>query len=373
MEFGLFFINEKPPGLSDEEVIANALEQCRLADELGYDSVWLGEHHFSPYGTMPDTLLFGAAVAQITTTVSIGTAVAVPTFTHPVRVAEQIAMLDVMSGGRFRVGLGRGYQSREFNGYGVPQNESKDRFREAVEIIDGLLTHENFSYDGRFWSVSDLTIAPRPVQKPRPPIYVAGSATPSSTEWLVSKNYRCLTGNPYSLDPGSSDEIGHVLLDEQRRQGKHASLEHAWGLLHNVLVADTDAEAAETFRANWDVSNEYLYTYARVVEEGEELPEDYKYYSRMHDIWAQLRVTEYSDMLAMRGSLIGSPDLVADKLIKLYGSTGFTKQLMWMNRGGAVPQEDILRSMELFAEKVIPQVREVGEQDEAGKQLVTAW
>jgi alkanesulfonate monooxygenase SsuD/methylene tetrahydromethanopterin reductase-like flavin-dependent oxidoreductase (luciferase family) len=373
MEFGLFFINEKPPGVSDDEVIANALEQCALADELGYDSVWLGEHHFSPYGTMPDTLLFGAAVAQITKTISIGTAVAVPTFTHPVRVAEQIAMLDVMSGGRFRVGLGRGYQSREFNGYGVPQNESKDRFREAVEIIDGLLTHENFSYDGRFWSVSDLTIAPRPKQKPRPPIYVAGSATPSSTEWLVSKNYRCLTGNPYSLDPGSSDEIGHVLLDEQRRQGKHASLEHAWGLLHNVLVADTDAEAADVFRANWDLSNEYLYTYARVVEEGEELPEDYKYYSRMHDIWAQLRVTDYSDMLAMRGSLIGSPDLVADKLIKLYESTGFTKQLMWMNRGGAVPQKDILRSMELFAEKVIPQVREVGEQDEAAKQLVTAW
>jgi alkanesulfonate monooxygenase SsuD/methylene tetrahydromethanopterin reductase-like flavin-dependent oxidoreductase (luciferase family) len=372
MEFGLFFINEKPPGMSDEEVIRNALEQCRLADELGYDSVWLGEHHFSPYGTMADTMLFGAAVAQITKRVAIGTAVAVPTFTHPVRVAEQIAMLDVMSGGRFRIGLGRGYQSREFNGYGVPQNESKVRFREATEIIDGLLSHEQFSYEGQFWSFENLTVAPRPLQQPRPPIYVAGSATPSSTEWLVAKNYRCLTGNPYSLDPGSSDEIGHVLLDEQRRQGQPPSLEHAWGLLHNVLVGDTDQAAADAFRANWEIGNDYLYTFARVVEEGEELPEDYKYYSRMHDIWAQLKATNYDDMLGMRGSLIGSPDLVAEKLVKLYESTGFSKQLMWMNRGGAVPQRDILHSMELFATKVIPQVRAVGE-DEAAKQLITAY
>ena len=373
MDFGLFFINEKPPGMSDEVVISNALEQCKLADELGFESVWLGEHHFSPYGTMPDTLLFGAAVAQITERVKIGTAVIVPTFTHPVRVAEQIAMLDVISGGRFRVGLGRGYQSREFNGYGVPQNESTDRFREATEIIDGLLTYENFSYEGRFWSVHDLTLAPRPVQRPRPPIYVAGSATPSSTEWLVAKNYRCLTGNPYSLDPGSSDEVGHVLVEEQKRQGKTPSLEHAWGLLHNILVGDTDEAAAAAFRTNWHLGNDYLYTYARVVEEGEELPEDYKYYSRMHEIWATLRATDYDDMLAMRGSLVGSPDLVAEKLVKLYEDTGFSKQLMWMNRGGAVPQKDMLHSMELFATKVMPQVREVGEADDATKQLITAW
>jgi alkanesulfonate monooxygenase SsuD/methylene tetrahydromethanopterin reductase-like flavin-dependent oxidoreductase (luciferase family) len=372
MRFGLFFINERPPGVSDQEVVRNALEQCRLADELGFDSLWLGEHHFAPYGTMADTLLFGAAVSQVTSTINIGTAVIVPTFTHPVRVAEQIAMLDVMSGGRFWIGLGRGYQQREFNGYGVPQSESKVRFREATEIIDGLLTHENFSYDGRFWKVSDLTIAPRPAQQPRPPIYVAGSATPESVEWVVQKNYRCLTGNPYSLDPGSSGEIGNALLETQERLGKPVSLEHAWGLLHNVLVADTDERAGEVFRANWDLSNDYLYTYARVVETGE-LPEDYRYYERMHSLWEALKATDYNDMLAMRGSLIGSPGLVTEKLAKLYEDTGFTKQLLWMNRGGAVPQREILRSMELFATEVIPELRELGEQDEAAKALVTAY
>jgi alkanesulfonate monooxygenase SsuD/methylene tetrahydromethanopterin reductase-like flavin-dependent oxidoreductase (luciferase family) len=363
MEFGLFFINEKPPGFSDRDVVRNALEQCQVADELGFDAVWLGEHHFAPYGTMGDTLVFAAAVAERTKTIPIGTAVIVPAFTHPVRVAEQIAMVDVMSEGRFMPGFGRGYQQREFNGYGVPQEESTLRFREAVTIIDGLLSTENFSYEGQFHSFENLTLAPMPLQKPRPPIYVAGTATPASCEWLVSKNYRCLTGNPYSLDPGSSERISHVLLDEQERQGKPQSLEHAWGLIHNILVADTDEEAARIFKANWDLSNEYLYTYARVVEPGSPLPEDYKYYEMMNEAWAQLKATDYNDMLAMRGSLIGSPETVTEKLARLYDDTGFTRQLLWMNRGGAVPQKDILRSMELFATEVAPNLRELGVAD----------
>jgi alkanesulfonate monooxygenase SsuD/methylene tetrahydromethanopterin reductase-like flavin-dependent oxidoreductase (luciferase family) len=363
MEFGLFFINEKPPNLSDAEVIDNALEQCVAADELGYDSLWLGEHHFAPYGTMADTMVFAGAVAVQTKRIPIGTAVIVPTFTHPVRVAEQIAMVDVMSGGRFWVGLGRGYQEREFNGYGVPQHESKVRFREAVEIIDGLLTHENFSYDGKFWTVKDLTLAPRPMQQPRPPIFLAASATPESVEWMVEKGYDALTGNPYSLDPYSSGKVGNTLLDTQRRLGKPETLDNAWGLIHNVLVADTDEQAAEIFRANWDLSNKYLIEYAKVVEDGSPLPDDYKAYAG--GMWEILKKTSYDDMLKGAGSLVGSPETVAERLTSNYEMTGMHKQLLWMNRGGAVPQKDILRSMELFANEVVPQVRGLGAPTEA--------
>jgi len=363
MEFGLFFINEKPPGASDTEVVSNALEQCTLADELGFDAVWLGEHDFAPYGTMADTLLFGAAVAQVTKRIKIGTAVIVPTFTHPVRVAEQIAMLDVMSGGRFWIGLGRGYQQREFNGYGVPQDESKARFREATEIIDGLLTHENFTYHGKFWSVDNLTIAPRPFQRPRPPIYIAVSATPESAEWLVEKDYRCLTGNPYSLDPESSNQVSRVLLEAQARYGRTVSLEHAWGLLHNVLVAETDEVAAKAFKTNWELGNDYLIQYAKVVEDGSDLPDDYRYFAAWRDAWKKLGAADYNAMVSMRGSLVGSPELVTDKLTRLYEDTGISKQLLWMNRGGAVPQDVILSSMELFAARVMPQLRNLGTVD----------
>ena len=124
------------------QVFAEALEQCRLADELGFDCLWFGEHHFAPYGTMADTTLFGAAASQVTTRIALGTACIVPAFSHPSVSREQCAMLDVLSDGRFHFGLGRGYQQREFKGYGVPQSESKARFREAVTIIEGLLTTE---------------------------------------------------------------------------------------------------------------------------------------------------------------------------------------------------------------------------------------
>jgi alkanesulfonate monooxygenase SsuD/methylene tetrahydromethanopterin reductase-like flavin-dependent oxidoreductase (luciferase family) len=358
MEFGLFFINEKPPNLSDAEVIENALEQCVLADEIGFDSVWLGEHHFAPYGTMADTMVFAGAVAVQTKRIPIGTAVIVPTFTHPVRVAEQCAMIDVMSGGRFWVGLGRGYQQREFKGYGVDQNESTVRFREAVKIIDGLLTHENFSYDGQFWSVEDLTLAPRPIQSPRPPIYLAASGTPASTEWMIENDYLPLTGNPYSLDPFSSGKVGHGITDMQRKLGKPETLDESWGLVHNVLVADTDEEAARIFRANWDLSNEYLFTYAKVVEDGYEVPEDYKAYAG--GMWTLLEKTTFDDMLKGEGSLVGSPDTVVERLERLHEDTGMYKQLLWMNRGGAVPQKDILRSMELWMTEVAPRVKHLG-------------
>jgi alkanesulfonate monooxygenase SsuD/methylene tetrahydromethanopterin reductase-like flavin-dependent oxidoreductase (luciferase family) len=359
MDFGLFFINEKPPFLSDVDVIKNALEQCVLADEAGFDSVWLGEHHFAPYGTMADTMVFAGAVAAKTEQITIGTAVIVPSFTHPVRVAEQIAMVDVMSEGRFWVGLGRGYQQREFNGYGVPQNESKVRFRESVEIIDGLLSNERFSYDGQFWSFEDLPLAPRPVQTPRPPIYLAASHTPESTEWMVSRGYPALTGNPYSLDPYSSGKVGHTIRDTMERLGKpDYPFELAWGLIHNVLVADTDEEAARIFKANWDLSNEYLFTYAKVVEDGQPLPADYAAYAG--GMFQLLRETSYEDMLKGEGSLVGSSDTVIERLGKLYEDTGMSKQLLWMNRGGAVPQKDLLRSMELFASDVIPAVRHLG-------------
>jgi alkanesulfonate monooxygenase SsuD/methylene tetrahydromethanopterin reductase-like flavin-dependent oxidoreductase (luciferase family) len=362
MRFGLFFLNEKPPNLTDEEVVDRSLEQCALADELGFDALWLGEHHFAPYGTMADTMVFAGAVAAVTKRIIIGNAVLVPTFVHPVRVAEQIAMIDVMSHGRFWPGFGRGYQQREFKGYGVDQNESTARFREAVKIIDGLLSNEVFSYDGQFWSFEDLKLAPRPVQQPRPPIYLGVIRTPESVEWMIENDYLPLTGNPY-LQPHAMSKadssMGDTILDAQRRLGKTVTLDDTWGLLHNVVVADTDAEAARIFRDSWAFGNKLMATYTKVVEDGP-LPDDYKAYAGGQ--LQHLKDYTYDDMLAWPGSLVGSPDTVVERLERLYEKTSLKNHLMWMNRGSLIPQKELLRSMELFANEVIPKVKDIGEQ-----------
>ena len=358
MRFGLFFINEKLPGSDDQTVYREALEQCTLADELGFDAVWMGEHHFAPYGTMADTLVFGAAVSQVTTRIDIGTACIVPVFSHPVRVAEQVAMLDVMSGGRVKVGLGRGYQQREFLGFGVPQSESSERFREACEIIEGLLYNERFGYEGRFWQFPELELAPRPVQRPGPPMYIAAARTPATFQWIAERGYGALIGNPYTVDPGTAGETAELLLSCQREAGVPESLDDAWGLVQSVLVHEDSQTAVESFRANWELSNDYLVKYSKVVEAGQPVPEDYKHWQGVGE---QRGVAAgYEDVLATDGCLIGSPAEVVDKLGRLWEERGIVNQLMWMNRGGATAHSDILHSMELFASEVMPQVRHLG-------------
>jgi alkanesulfonate monooxygenase SsuD/methylene tetrahydromethanopterin reductase-like flavin-dependent oxidoreductase (luciferase family) len=364
MKFGVFLLNEKPPQTSDEEVTDNALEQSVMADEWGFDALFLGEHHFSPYGTMADTMVFGGAVAVQTKRIMISNAVLVPSFVHPVRVAEQIAMVDVMSHGRYAPGFGRGYQSREFRGYGVDQNQSTARFREAVKIIDGLLSNETFSYQGQFWSFENLPLTPRPVQRPRPPMYVGAIKTQESVEWMVENDYLPMTGNPYSqpnpLEAYSGAAVHDMILDVQRRLGKPETLDDTWGLLHNVVVADSDEEAARVFRESWEFGNELIYTYTKVVEEGETLPDDYKAYAG--GMFATLKQYSYDDMLNFPGSLVGSPDTVVEKLKRIHELTGLKNQIMWMNRGGVMKQPDLLRSMELFAKEVLPRVKDLGEQ-----------
>ena len=144
MKFGIFILGEKPPMLPGDEVYRRNLDQCRAADDMGYDTIWLGEHHFSPYGTIADPFVFGASVAAVTKHARIGTAVVIPAFMNPIRMAERVAMVDAISGGRFDLGLGRGYQQKEFKKFGIPMEESTERFIEAVEVIENLLTRKLF-------------------------------------------------------------------------------------------------------------------------------------------------------------------------------------------------------------------------------------
>jgi alkanesulfonate monooxygenase SsuD/methylene tetrahydromethanopterin reductase-like flavin-dependent oxidoreductase (luciferase family) len=351
VEFGLFFINEKAPGASDGEVMRNAFEQCRVADELGFDVLWLGEHHFAPYGTMADTMVFAGAVSQLTQRIAIGTAVVVPAFQHPVRIAEQVAMLDLMSEGRFRLGVGRGYQQREFNGFRIPHEQSTARFQEAVTIIDGLLHQDSFSYDGQFWHIEGLTIAPRPAR--RVPIYVAVSRTPSSYDFIAERDYIPIIGNPYAQDP----EIGRgqeQYVAALRRAGRPVSLESAWGGFSNILVHEDTERAGELFHRTWQVGNDYLLRYAKVVEDGQPLPADYEAFAGWFD-W--LKAEEYDAVLAQDISLIGSPDLVVERFCRAHEEYGLGNYLIWMNRGGCIAQKDLLHSMELFATEVMPKVR----------------
>ena len=127
-------------------VYERAMDRVAMMDDSAYDCIWLAEHHFSPYGILADLPLVAAAIAAQTERIRIGTACMVAPFHNPVRIAERIAMVDVLSGGRFDAGFGRGYQAHEFKGFGIPMDEATARYTEAVEIVNQLLTQESVSY-----------------------------------------------------------------------------------------------------------------------------------------------------------------------------------------------------------------------------------
>ena len=168
MKFGLFIIAPWHESLTAPQVLNDSLEQAELADRLGLDEVWLGEHRFSRHGLLSGFFSYAGYIAARTQKVRIGTAVVVLPLHNPILVAEEIAMLDVLSGGRMEVGIGSGYQRQEFDGLGVDMNESRERFREATEVMIKAWTEETITFHGKYTNVDNLWVLPKPVQQPHP-------------------------------------------------------------------------------------------------------------------------------------------------------------------------------------------------------------
>src|SRR5262247_1247182 len=145
------------------------LQECERAEAAGFDSIWLGEHHNNPV-LYPAPLIGLAAIASRTRRVRLGTGVLLLPLYHPLAVAEEGAMVDMISGGRFILGLGAGYAPEEFSAFGISIKERGRRLEEGATLVRRLWTEEHVSHEGRHYRVTDVTLGPRPVQQPRPPI-----------------------------------------------------------------------------------------------------------------------------------------------------------------------------------------------------------
>src|SRR2546425_7064743 len=179
------------------DVYAHALAECKLADELGFDTVWLAEHHFSVYGIAPSLPVLAAAVARETRRVRIGTAVVIAPFAHPVRIAEEWAMVDILSNGRLEFGLGRGYQPAEFRGLSISMEKTRERFDECLEVIRRAWTEERVTFEGEFYTVRDLRVLPKPIQQPHPPFWTA-AASPATFPLPARMKLKILTAPSFT-------------------------------------------------------------------------------------------------------------------------------------------------------------------------------
>ena len=174
MKFGLHYQLPCSPDQSPVQRYRDTLDQAVHAEALGFDSVWPVEQHFNAdLSIMPSPLLMLAALAERTRTLRLGIAIVLLPLSHPLRVAEEIATLDVISNGRVEFGIGRGAMPNHFRAFGVPIAENRDRFVEGLEVIRQAWTSDRVSYHGRFFDIERVAVVPKPVQQPHPPIRVA--------------------------------------------------------------------------------------------------------------------------------------------------------------------------------------------------------
>lgn len=243
MNLGLFQLLPRLAGGDDRELVAQALAEVDLAEEHGLHSVWVTEHHGATFGSIGSPSVYAAAVAQRTHRLRIGYAVAVVPLHHPLRLAEEIAWVDHLSGGRLLVGVGAGFSEAEFAALGAPLVERHERLEEGLAILRGALAHDVFAYEGKFWRVPPFTLRPRPFTRPHPPLLRACSS-PASLRRAAADGLPLLLGTKSAAEIAESLDLYREARAELGVAATQigAEIAQSW-VLRQVVIAATDAAA----------------------------------------------------------------------------------------------------------------------------------
>src|SRR5499427_9245537 len=317
MHFGVF-VEEARPGLSQTDAFRESFETVDAAEALGLDCIWLGEIHFNPNRSVISApIAVATAIAARTKRIHVGTAVNVLPLNHPLRIAEEAATVDHLSEGRFELGIGRSGAARTYDVLGIPYGESQARFREALEIIKEAWKGQPFSYAGKFYRFQNATVAPRPYQKPHPPIRMAAN-TPDTF--------------PLVAELGLPIFVGLRDVDIPELQGSLASYRRAW------------AEAGHTGKPSVYLR---IPVYAGLTEAGAG-PADRR--AAKADALERL---PYEELLRTRVAFGTAPQLV-DRLTELREQLGLDGIVIEPNPAGLIPPELANRTLRILSHEVIP-------------------
>ncbi len=343
MNFGLLFPFRNSPDASMPftELYRKHIELAVEAEELGYDTIWLTEHHFVPDGYSPALMPIGAAVAVRTRKIRIGTFVLLLPMHNPLRVAEDAATVDILSNGRLDLGLGQGYRVEELNAFNIPRRERAGRLEEGTEVIRRAWTESNFSFEGKHYKFSNVTVVPNVVQKPHPPIWL-GARGPKSIARAARHGYHLAgTGSP------RDEELYHqALRDNGRRPEDYSIAQLRFGFIGaRADKAWDDAEAPVHYMIS---------CYAKWLHDASDLPGDSAFGANLPPV-GELRRSETVRFLG-EPLLIGTPDQVVAMLEEYQQRTRFTHLVFGMSLPGIDPRK-IRNSMRLFAKEVMPHLR----------------
>ncbi len=339
MEFGLFTEFESPAGMSQASAFDESLAQMKAAEDLGLDAVWLAEIHFQKdRSVLSSPLIVAAALATCTRRIKIGIAVQVLPLSHPLRLAEDVATVDHLSKGRLEFGIGRSGLPGHYQGFNVPYSESRERFLETLEILRKAWTQERFSHEGKYFQFHDVCAMPKPYQTPHPPIRMA--ATTQETYPLVGR-----MGLPIFVAPRT------ISISELKRfiGGYHEGWTAAGRAGRGDIALSMPVYVAETERQARDEAEASTMHFFRTISQALKKSETRQASAE------RLGEISYDDVLREQ-AIYGSPEGVADRLLSLREDLRFSSLSAWMNCGGQIPHERVLRSMRLFSERVTPRL-----------------
>lgn len=320
-----------------------------LADRLGFGRAWFAEHHFQPHGgilSAPDVLI--AALADRAPRIRFGLGVVQVPYHHPLSVAERVATLDQVTGGRVELGLGRAFLKCEYDGFGIPMTESRARFNEGVEVVVSALTGKEFAHDGQFFRFPELHVEPACVQAP-PPVWVAAATTPETFEWAGRNGFHLMVAPLLSPDlPSLGEKVG-LYLDSWAKSG-HAREEARIMVNVHVHVADDDEQAlaeAEPHLRRYVDETRAAGASAIATFHRDGVPADFAHYPALGKRWFDFTVRGAID----RGAVaVGSPETCRRILNGLADQLHCTSIAATFDFGQ--PQERVERSMRRYAAEV---------------------
>jgi len=349
MLFGVVQQTQPEAGQPYAHALRKVVDVCLYAEELGFRTFSMAEQHFSPYILNPDSLQFFSYLAAKTTRIRFASGIIVLPLHHPIQLAERVALLDVQSDGRFDLGCGRGHIRRAFEGMGIPMEEASERFDECLEVAKLAWGPEPFMYRGRFYqTLEPISVNPKPVQKPHPPIWVAAT-TPETVGKVARNDCGMLVSFLEDFEP-SKERVG--VFKALRAEAGHAPETARIRMNPLALVLESHKEAnqvAESYLRRW---GGLFATANKKAPEGEAFARH-----QQSEQWQRLRemdtVFDYGAHAAH--AIFGDPAFAVERLAYLRDDVGATEINFCVGFGG-LPLEVIRRSLKLLAEHVIPRL-----------------
>jgi alkanesulfonate monooxygenase SsuD/methylene tetrahydromethanopterin reductase-like flavin-dependent oxidoreductase (luciferase family) len=330
MKFGIFVFGDNHPdlGRSNQKYYEEVLTMAEWAEELGFDSFWLGEHHFYWYGTCVSPPMIIAALGQRTKRIRLGPAVSVLPFHHPLVVAEEYGLADNLCGGRLNFAIGSGFSPVEYKTFGMSMEEARERYWESFDVILKAWRQEEFSHKGKYYQIENGSLYMKPVQKPMPPTWIAASSDETLTK--AGELGFSIMAIPFARS-GNMLEVKEKidLFTESYFRAGHKENPDIIVALH-VYLQRSEEDAVKSARPYYARVAEYLKTSRR----------------------PGAMVPDFDNIKREKLALFTTPEN-AVAILKEYEKIGVTHVITMVNFGG-VPMDDVRRTLELMSKEVFP-------------------